>query len=59
MSLTVTAEGAITAIQVEETDGAITQFTFSGEQPDAPIPPGTFRFTPPPGVPVVDTTPPL
>lgn len=54
IDLTVTPDGAITAIRIEETDGAITGFTFSSEQPNAPIPPSTFRFTPPPGVPVVN-----
>jgi len=58
LSLTVTAAGVIAAIDVEERDGAITHFTFTGEQTNVPIPPATFRFTPPPGVPVVDTAPP-
>ena len=44
VSLTVTAEGAITAIAIEETDGAITRFTFSNEQPNAAIAPATFRW---------------
>ena len=59
LTLTVTESGTITEIEVEETDGALTRFTFTGEEPNAPIPPGTFRFTPPPGVPVVDTMPPV
>ena len=59
LALTVTAEGAITAIEVEEADGAITRFTFTGEQPDAAIPAQTFHFTPPAGVPVVDAMPPV
>ena len=59
LTLTVTAEGTITGIEVEETDGALTHFTFTNEVPNAPIPPETFRFTPPPGVPVVDSLPPV
>ncbi|MGA2650546.1 MAG: outer membrane lipoprotein chaperone LolA [Terracidiphilus sp.] len=59
LTLTVTATGTITAIQVEETDGALTHFTFTGEVPNAPIPPDTFHFTPPQGVPVVDSLPPV
>ena len=59
LALTVTASGTITGIEVEETDGAITRFTFTGEEPNAPIPPETFRFKLPPGVPVVDTAPPV
>ena len=59
LELTVTAAGAITAIEVDEPDGAITRFTFAGEQPDTPIPAATFHFTPPAGVPVVDAMPPV
>jgi outer membrane lipoprotein carrier protein len=59
LSLTVTADGAITAIEVEEADGAVTRFTFSGETPNAPVAPGLFQFTPPAGVPVVDALPPV
>ena len=59
LSLTVTAEGAITAIEVEEADGAITRFTFTGEQPNAEVPAAVFHFTPPSGVPVADAPPPV
>jgi outer membrane lipoprotein carrier protein len=59
LTLAVTAEGAITGIEIEETDGALTRFTFTAEQPNAPIPAQTFRFTPPAGVPVVDAMPPV
>jgi outer membrane lipoprotein carrier protein len=59
LDLTVTAEGAIIAIEIEETDGALTHFTFTGEQANAPVSADTFRFIPPAGVPVVDTSPPV
>ena len=59
LTLTVNRDGAITAIEIEEIDGAITGFTFTGEIPNAPAPPGTFHFTPPPGVPVIDAPPPV
>jgi outer membrane lipoprotein carrier protein len=59
LTLTVTADGTITGIEMEEADGALTRFTFTGEQPNVPIPAGTFRFTPPKGVPVVDALPPV
>ena len=59
LTLTVTAAGAITAIEIEEADGALTRFTFTDERPDAAISPETFEFTPPPGVPVVDAMPPV
>jgi outer membrane lipoprotein carrier protein len=54
IALAVTPEGAITSIEIQETDGALTRFTFTGEQPNVPIPPSTFRFAPPPGIPVVN-----
>jgi outer membrane lipoprotein carrier protein len=59
LSLTVTVAGTISAIEIVEVDGATTQFTFTDEQPDVTIPAEIFRFTPPPGVPVVDAMPPV
>jgi len=59
LALTVTPEGTIVAIEIEEADGALTRFTFTGESPNAAIPAEEFRFTPPPGVPVVDAAPPV
>jgi len=59
LTLTVTADGVITGIEMEEVDGALTRFSFTGEQPNVPIPAGTFRFSPPIGVPVVDALPPV
>jgi outer membrane lipoprotein carrier protein len=59
LSLTVTAAGVITGIDVEEVDGAATKFSFSGEQPNAAIAPKIFQFAPPAGVPVVDAPPPV
>lgn len=59
VSFNVTAVGSIAAIEIEETDGALTRFTFTGEEPNAAIPESTFRFTPPAGVPVVDAMPPV
>jgi outer membrane lipoprotein carrier protein len=54
LTLTVTSDGTIVGIEIQETDGAITRFTFTGEQPNSPIPPSTFRFTPPAGIPVIN-----
>ena len=54
LTLTVTPEGTITGIGIQETDGAITRFSFTDEQPNVAIPPSTFRFTPPPGIPVIN-----
>jgi outer membrane lipoprotein carrier protein len=59
LTLAVTADGAITGIEMEEADGALTRFTFTGEQANAPIPAGAFHFTPPAGVPVVNALPPV
>jgi outer membrane lipoprotein carrier protein len=59
LSLTVTPDGTITGIEIQESDGALTRFTFAGEQPNAAIPAAQFRFTPPPGVPVIDEMPPV
>jgi len=59
LALTVTADGTITGIEVEETDGALTRFTFAGEADNAPVSPDTFRFKPPAGIPVVDALPPV
>jgi len=59
LTLTVTLEGAITAIEVEEVDGALTRFFFTGEETNPAIPAGTFRFAPPAGVPVVSALPPV
>jgi len=54
LTLTITGEGAITGIEIDEPDGAVTRFSFTGEQPNAVVGAESFRFTPPPGVPVVD-----
>jgi outer membrane lipoprotein carrier protein len=54
LTLTVTTDGTIIGIEIQETDGAITRFAFAGEQPNVAIPPSTFRFTPPAGVPVIN-----
>ena len=59
LTLSVTADGTITGIEIQETDGALTRFTFTGQQVNAPIPQSTFNFTPPAGVPVVDAMPPV
>jgi len=59
LALTVSADGAISGIEIEETDGALTRFSFSAEQLNAPVPAESFQFTPPAGVPVVDALPPV
>jgi outer membrane lipoprotein carrier protein len=58
LTLTVSANGIITGIEIEETDGALTRFTFTGEVPNAPVPADAFRVAAPAGVPVVDVVAP-
>ena len=53
VTLTVTAEGRIDAIQWKETDGAITEFQLTNELANPPLAADTFSFRPPPGVAVV------
>lgn len=57
--ITATPQGTITEIEINETDGAVTRFTFTNEEPNARIPSGAFHFTPPPGVPVVESLGPV
>jgi outer membrane lipoprotein carrier protein len=59
LALTVTADGTIIGIEIEETDGALTRFTFTGEVPNAPVPADAFKFSAPAGVPVVDVVAPV
>ncbi len=59
VTLTVTADGSITGIEVEEIDGALTRFSFTDEQTNAPVAADMFQFNPPAGVPVVDALPPV
>ena len=54
LTLTITPDGVISAIEIQETDSAVTHFTFTGEQPNAAVPAAEFHFTPPQGVPVID-----
>lgn len=59
LALTVRPDGAIAGIEIEEVDGAITRFAFAREETNVTVPPATFRFVAPPGVPVVDGLPPV
>ena len=59
LTLGVDARGVILAMRLEETDGAVTEFTFSGMRENVAVKDGDFRFVPPPGVAVVDGLPPI
>ena len=53
VTLTVTSEGRIDAIQWKETDGATTEFQLTNELANPSLAADTFSFQPPPGVSVV------
>ncbi len=59
LTLIVAPSGAIERMKLEETDGATTEFTFSGIEEDIALPPSDFIFTPPPGIPIVEAQPPI
>jgi len=59
LTLGVTAAGAIERMRLEEVDGALTEFTFTGIQENVPVKNEDFVFTPPAGVTVVDGLPPI
>lgn len=54
--LEVTPEGRIDRIEIEEIDGALTDFRFTDTQENQPVADTLFHFTPPAGVEVVEGT---
>ncbi len=58
-SITATANGVIQRMQIDETDGILNVFHFTGERPNVPAPNSAFVFTPPTGVHIVDGMPPV
>lgn len=59
LTLTVTPGGVIDGITILETDDAVTQFTFTDQRPNAPVPSSAFHFTPPSDVQVQDSMAPI
>jgi outer membrane lipoprotein carrier protein len=59
LSLGVTALGSIERMRLEEMDGAVTEFAFSGMQENVPVKNEDFVFKTPAGVSVVDGLPPI
>ncbi len=59
LSLQVTSAGAITAMKLEEIDGATTEFTFTDMQENVQTRDTDFIFTPPAGVTVITGAPPI
>ncbi len=54
--LEITPDNYIRAITIDEADGSTTQFRFSGQKENVPVPDNRFRFSPPPGVETVEAT---
>jgi outer membrane lipoprotein carrier protein len=59
LTLVVNPTGEIQSMKIEEMDGAITEFAFTGIEEDIAVKPTDFVFVPPAGVTVVDAQPPL
>ena len=59
IALTVDSQGVIHTLQIEETDGARTTFSFTDMHEDVSAPDSDFVFMPPPGVSVLDGASPL
>jgi outer membrane lipoprotein carrier protein len=59
LSLWVTANGTIERMRLEEVDGAVTEFVFSGIEENVPVKDSDFGFVPPVGVTVVEGLPPI
>ena len=56
---TVDAQGVIHGLQIDEINGSVTSFLFTGMHEDVPAPDSAFTFNPPPGVTVVNGSAPL
>ena len=54
--LEVSPQGRIDRIRMEEVDGAVTEFRFTNEVENQPVSDSLFKFTPPPGVELVEAT---
>lgn len=59
ITLSVTGDGVIHSMTIEEVDSARTAFTFTGTEANVPAPDTDFVFHPPAGVPVYDGLPPV
>jgi outer membrane lipoprotein carrier protein len=53
--LEVAADRRIVRIVINEVDGSVTEYRFSGQKENAAIPAGRFQFSPPPGTETVDS----
>jgi outer membrane lipoprotein carrier protein len=59
LTLRVTPTGTIEQMQIEERDGSITAFSFSGIEENVPVKSEDFIFHPPAGVTIVKGLPPI
>jgi outer membrane lipoprotein carrier protein len=59
LAITATPDGTIQRIRLEETDGAVTDFTFTAIRENVPTTDRDFTFLPPAGVEIVDGMPPI
>ena len=59
LRFSVSADGAILAIRVEEVDGSVSTFTFTEEVPNPPASDNDFAFHAPAGTEIVDGLPPV
>jgi len=59
LAVTVDAQGVIHTLRIEETDRAITTFTFSEMRENVSVNDSDFRFIPPPGVTIIDGAAPI
>lgn len=59
LEVTVTADGTIHRMTLEELDGSRTSFVFEHEQANPALAADAFHFTPPDGVQMVEGTPPV
>jgi outer membrane lipoprotein carrier protein len=58
LRFTVSSDGSILGIRVEEVDGSVSTFTFTGEAPNPPASDADFVFHAPAGTEIVDGLPP-
>jgi outer membrane lipoprotein carrier protein len=59
LTLIVTPAGTIQSMKIDETDGSLTDFTFTSIEENAPVAPSDFVFTPPPGLPIANGQSPI
>jgi outer membrane lipoprotein carrier protein len=59
LTLIVTPTGEILSMRIDETDGSLTDFQFTGIQENAPVAASDFVFTPPAGLSIVNGQSPI